>query len=364
MKRRSIFAVALVSLGMLGASGASAAQAEGPTLLLFPNCFVTTTGPDPGQLIYAISGGLAGFPPHIEVVASGEMIPYGASEPETIVGPARVETDSNGSFEIPHFGSVRATSYTLRVDYGGETFTKTLPVLCADFSDTEIDFAPAEAPVPVGSDSETRSVSLSNAGSADLDVSALSVVGDDAADFTLFASDCVGSLAPDESCEARVRFSPQAEGDRKAVLTAETNASNSPTVKLSGTATHQRKPNPGSRHHTPKLRLKVLKRHVSATVDAILLKGIRSKVVCSISCRVGIQLKLKEGSRRALGIDSPVLGATTKRVAAHKPSWVIVRIRPAAARALRAAPAGAAINFTTSYRARRGQNKSRRFVLR
>lgn len=364
MKRKSTFLTAAVSLALLGALGASAAQATGFTPFLEPNCYRANEPALPdydGQLVYGVKFGFTGASPHAQVTGSLSSTDYETGSPGWNFGPATVEADDSGSYTF-ELGTSRATSYTLTVEYGGVSYTKTLPVLCADFSETEVSFTAPDAPVPVGSDGATKSVSLANAGSADLDVSGLSLEGNDPGDFSIVATDCTGVLAPDESCEAQVAFSPQADGKRTARLTAQTNAPNAPGVALLGTGAGAPESHPAVKPHhhaSPKLTLRVLKRVTPSTVPGLMRNGIRSKVRCSIACRVHVELRLKDGSRKALSLRSPVIASTTRAIAGRNATLVTVRIRGAAVRALKTAPPGAAIDFTTSYRASHRKQSAR-----
>lgn len=82
----------------------------------------------------------------------------------------------------------------------------------------------------------TRTVTLQNTGSGTLTVAATSVTGDGAADFVLSADGCASTrLDPGASCAVTVRFTPSIDGDRRATLTFETDAPNTPhLVALDG----------------------------------------------------------------------------------------------------------------------------------
>jgi len=89
--------------------------------------------------------------------------------------------------------------------------------------------------VPVGTTSGSESVTLTNVGSADMTISAITVDGANAGDFTGLTHDCA-TVAPGESCSAGIAFRPTATGLRTANLTITDTAPRSPHhVGLSGT---------------------------------------------------------------------------------------------------------------------------------
>ncbi|MBC8164212.1 MAG: choice-of-anchor D domain-containing protein, partial [Roseiflexaceae bacterium] len=85
----------------------------------------------------------------------------------------------------------------------------------------------------VGSTSTAKTVLLKNIGSADLVISSFVISGDFA-----FTQDCPNALAPNQTCQISVTFTPTATGARTGALTLTDNAANSPqTLNLSGTGT-------------------------------------------------------------------------------------------------------------------------------
>lgn len=89
--------------------------------------------------------------------------------------------------------------------------------------------------VPVGSVGPAQTVSLSNAGSAALAISFITLSGTNASDFSI-ASSCGTTLAVNASCSVSLVFSPVASGARTAVLSFSDSVASSPqTVSLSGT---------------------------------------------------------------------------------------------------------------------------------
>ncbi len=91
--------------------------------------------------------------------------------------------------------------------------------------------------VPVGTTSVSKSVTLTNIGSANMTVSAITVEGTNPGDFTGLTHNCA-SLAPGQSCSAQIAFRPTATGPRTAKLTITDTAPRSPHhVALYGTGT-------------------------------------------------------------------------------------------------------------------------------
>lgn len=90
---------------------------------------------------------------------------------------------------------------------------------------------------PDGTLSQPETVTISNSGQADLSINSLSLAGSNASDYIISSNGCLGSVAPGQSCQLMIRFAPQAEGTRSAVVQIASNDfANSPDdVPLSGT---------------------------------------------------------------------------------------------------------------------------------
>src|SRR5207253_1595141 len=87
-----------------------------------------------------------------------------------------------------------------------------------------------------GSTSAAQVVTLTNSGTANLSVTAVSVTGPNAGDFTKTADSCGGVVIPGAICSVSVAFSPTAVGTRSGSLTFTDNASDSPqSAAMSGT---------------------------------------------------------------------------------------------------------------------------------
>jgi hypothetical protein len=91
--------------------------------------------------------------------------------------------------------------------------------------------------VRVGRVSTAASITLTDSGNGTLHVGAVSVRGQDPADFVIASNSCIGAaLAPGATCSMAVSFQPAASGTRTATLTVASDAPGIPsTVALSGT---------------------------------------------------------------------------------------------------------------------------------
>ncbi|HMD97173.1 MAG TPA: choice-of-anchor D domain-containing protein [Terriglobia bacterium] len=92
---------------------------------------------------------------------------------------------------------------------------------------------------PLSATSTAQSETVTNAGTANLTISTVTLGGTNASDFGRSADTCTGAtVAPNGTCTVSVTFAPTATGSRSAALNFTDNASNSPqTVTLSGAGT-------------------------------------------------------------------------------------------------------------------------------
>jgi ELWxxDGT repeat protein len=106
-----------------------------------------------------------------------------------------------------------------------------LPV--PEASPTAVAFPQTEA----GDTSPTSRITVANDGPGPMQISAISLSGDDALDFAVADDNCTGIDASfGDSCSIDVAFEPESEGAKGAELEIESNATDSPTlVQLSGT---------------------------------------------------------------------------------------------------------------------------------
>jgi hypothetical protein len=94
--------------------------------------------------------------------------------------------------------------------------------------------------VHVGTTTATKTVTLTNTGSASMKISAISVGGANPGDFVGLSETCtaLAGLGPDQSCSAQIAFRPTATGARQAHLTIDDTAPGHPHhVDLRGTGT-------------------------------------------------------------------------------------------------------------------------------
>jgi len=91
---------------------------------------------------------------------------------------------------------------------------------------------------PVDTTSSPQVVTLTNAGSAALNITSISITGANATDFTE-NNTCSSAVAAGGNCTITILFTPSASGTRTASLNIADSASGSPqSVSLSGTGTH------------------------------------------------------------------------------------------------------------------------------
>jgi len=89
-----------------------------------------------------------------------------------------------------------------------------------------------------GTSSSSQNVTLTNSGSAPLQILSAVLGGFNSSDFAISADTCSGSIAANASCTISLVFSPLASGIRTTTLTITDNAANSPqSLSLSGTGT-------------------------------------------------------------------------------------------------------------------------------
>jgi hypothetical protein len=104
-----------------------------------------------------------------------------------------------------------------------------------------VSLAPPSLPFgsqPINTASAPQTVTLTNTGGATLTFSSIGITGPDASDFAEKTNTCGPPLAPNDSCQISVTFTPTAVGGRSAALSITDDAPGSPqTVGLAGTGT-------------------------------------------------------------------------------------------------------------------------------
>jgi T5SS/PEP-CTERM-associated repeat protein/autotransporter-associated beta strand protein len=105
-------------------------------------------------------------------------------------------------------------------------------VPAVDLDPEQVDFGP----VVIGQTAPARLVTVTNTGSADLELGTLAVSGDQGTEFSLDDDACSGqNLLPSEQCSFSVSFTPAAVGERSAAVELPSNAVSSPdSVILEG----------------------------------------------------------------------------------------------------------------------------------
>jgi hypothetical protein len=155
--------------------------------------------------------------------------------------------NGDGTFGSPSlFGNVAGGYSIPSEDFNGDgaadlasAATNVVSVLlnspAAGLSPAALNFGSAASPVPQGTASAPQTVTISNDGSAPLRVTGFAITGSDRGDFDTGAQTCGQPVAPGGSCQVRVRFFPQAEGNRQANLEILSNAATTPII-VSGVA--------------------------------------------------------------------------------------------------------------------------------
>ncbi|WP_183095880.1 choice-of-anchor D domain-containing protein [Nocardioides stalactiti] len=193
-------------------------QAVGTPTATFPFT-VTNTGQDPLRLTdVAFAGADPGAFDLTGSTCHGATLAFNA----TCTVSVRFNPSSAGSksatFRLGHNGATAPTVITL-------SGTGLAPV--ATPSSSAVDFGEVDQ----GDDSEPRTLSLANTGTAPLLVDGFDVLGADAASFSVGDDDCTGaSVAPGNACTFSVTFAAGDSGTANATLEIVHNAESSPTL--------------------------------------------------------------------------------------------------------------------------------------
>jgi uncharacterized repeat protein (TIGR01451 family) len=177
----------------------------------YGNCKWTATSSDPTALTIGDVTGAAGLSTNGSAVGTG-VVYY------------RVAQNTTGA---PRTITITAGCQTFTVNQDGAT---TAPA--ASLSPSGLTFT-----ANTGSTSAGQTVTLTNTGSAALNISGISITGTNPTDFAQ-TNTCSGSLAANASCSISVTFTPASAASFAATLSVADNATGSPqTVTLSGTGT-------------------------------------------------------------------------------------------------------------------------------
>jgi hypothetical protein len=196
---------------------------------------VTRSGGASGMVTvhYATSNGTATAGPDYAATSGTLTWANGVSAPQTFTIPISDDGLPEGN-ETVHL--------TLSAPTGGATLgaqaTAALTIIDNDLaphtpmagvSTANLDFGDQVLATTSG----TQTVTVTSNGNAPLNFTPASVVGANAADFSIVSNTCIGSLAPLASCAIGLRFTPSALGPRGANLNIASDAA-SPAVALTG----------------------------------------------------------------------------------------------------------------------------------
>jgi hypothetical protein len=180
-----------------------------------------------GQISFTVkSTPIAGF--HADVALSCDGLPAGltcsfapailtAGSGQAILTIAASSSAMAGSYPFSLTGTAGTVSHGQE---RGITIAAAAGATTAYLRPVSVNF-PAQ---PVGIASAIQQVTLTNAGSATLQVSSVSFGGANAKDFSIYSNNCGVSVAAFTSCQIVVMFSPTASGARAATLTVNDNA--------------------------------------------------------------------------------------------------------------------------------------------
>jgi hypothetical protein len=177
------------------------------------------------------------------------------------------------------------------------THTTTLSLTVNPVAAPAVTLAPTSlsfGSVVVQATSSAKSVTVTNSGSATLNISGITVSGD----FALASSTkpCGSTLAVGKNCKIEVTFTPTQIGDRTGTLSIMDNAGNSPqTVPLSGTGTAQATLTPASATYpartvgtTSPAKVFTLKNNLKATLTGVSISTTGDFSVSSTTCGTSV----------------------------------------------------------------------------
>jgi hypothetical protein len=151
---------------------------------------------------------------------------------QTTVTVAAASSAPTGTYAVTFTGT--ATGEANGLSHGVQraiTIASSTGATNADLRPLAINFAAQIA----GTSGPSQTAYLTNAGSATLQISSVSITGPNAADFAITSNSCGTSLTAYANCPITVAFSPTAAGGRSATLVASDNATGGlQTVSLSG----------------------------------------------------------------------------------------------------------------------------------
>jgi hypothetical protein len=170
----------------------------------------------------------AGFAVNGDCRSGMRLDPGGSCRLDVRYAP-RSEGSAAGRLRLQHDGLGGAVELVL----AGSAYPP--PVAAVEVTPRQLEFEP----VPAGGRSQILSLRIRSTGSARLELGALRVEGEHAADFVMVPASCNGVpyLVPGSDCVVGFRFVPQAPGDRRARVVVPSNAREGAlTVPLLGLA--------------------------------------------------------------------------------------------------------------------------------
>ncbi len=118
-----------------------------------------------------------------------------------------------------------------KLDTGPEPPPPPAPSPAASFQPTSLNYAPRD----VGTTSVAQTTTLTNSGSATMNITSVTLTGANTADFAITSNTCGATLLASASCAVSATFSPTAPGTRVANITFADNAAGNPhSVPLTG----------------------------------------------------------------------------------------------------------------------------------
>jgi hypothetical protein len=225
--RALLAAAALAAIAAVAAPGASpgATGPNGETMTLSADC---STYPPQHGIAIAFSG----FRPHT-VITGRVDFPDGGNVEGGVV------TDDNGNYTIG-FGSSRPGVFNVTIHWPDGDLADSIYIDCAGTPRT-IGLDPSGLVFNgqnVGYFSRPEQMTVTNPGPDVLDFRAARPVGAHADEYLIASDSCSGeALAVGETCFVRVRFGPDAVGQRNSYLELSTSATSEPfRARLFGTA--------------------------------------------------------------------------------------------------------------------------------
>lgn len=228
-----------VALSGNGVAAPAPAVALAPASLAFGNQTVGTTSAAK-SITLTNSGNAALGISSIATTGSGFASTHNCAASLAAAASCTISVTYAPASAVASTGAVTITSsatgspHSVGLSGTGTAPTPTAPA--ATLAPVAVDFGM----VTLNSPSGMRAVSLTNTGNAPLALTALSVAGINASEFSQ-TSNCPvgGSLAAGANCTINTVFTPAVAGARAATLTLSSNAAGSPAVDLKGTGAVQ-----------------------------------------------------------------------------------------------------------------------------